>query len=511
MEKVMSLPKEVYQALLKVVGPENIADRPHILAALRHTNPQSGRQPPSPAAVIMPGSVEEVREIVRICNRHGVRYNAVVSMFGMGGVVSQPGMLVISLRRMNRIIEINEFDRYAVIEPAVRQVQLKAEVFKRGLTYPTASAGPSCSVLANFLTSGDHHTQQSSSRCSRYLLGYEWVTPTGEIVRVGSLAHGAGWFCPDGPGPSLRGLVRGYGGWGGGLGIVTRIAIGLDDWKGPRVLTTQGHSPDYKIPFPPDCHRVFIFKFPTLEKVRDAMTEMGKAEIGQAVLKFFYATEAVLFTVSANDFRDLWNSGLYQRELPRALWVYLAAWTPEELAYEERVMRDIVEEFGGEPVDASITRKYEENMDFFILVSFLQRVLKLGGGWSPTKLGADSIHHMFEVAAAIPEFFYDFIEKGRILDAPHNFQVIPMEYGHAAHIELLFFFDNQRPDWQQIPAEVMQKSMESDIRHGFHAATPPRVKAVMERLGPLYSNFQVWTNKIKETFDPNNVSNPGPG
>ena len=80
-------------------------------------------------------------------------------------------------------------------------------------------------------------------------------------------------------------------------------------------------------------------------------------------------------------------------------------------------------------------------MDFFILVSFLQRVLKLGGGWSATKLGADSISHMFTVGKSIPEYFYDFIDKGLILDAPHNFQIIPMEYGHAAHIELLFFFD----------------------------------------------------------------------
>jgi len=506
----MSITGNIYKLLEDIVGPENISDRPHILAAYRHTNPQNGRKPASPAAVIMPANTAEVQEIVKICNQHGVKYNAVTSLFGMGGVASQPGMLVISLRRLNKILEINEEDRFAIIEPAVRQVQLKAEVFKRGLTYPTASAGPSCSVLANFLTSGDHHIQQSSSRCSRYLLGYEWVTPTGEVIQVGSLSNNAGWFCPDGPGPSLRGLARGFSGWGGGLGIVTKIAIGLDEWKGPRVLPTEGRSPYYKIRFPQDRHKVFIFKFPDLDRLRDAMIEMGKAEIGLAVLKFFYATEAVLFTVSANDFWELWNSGLYQKELSMALWVYLAGWTPEELAYEERVMRDIVNEMGGKPVEESIRKKYEENMDFFILVSFLQRVLKLGGGWSPTKLGADSINHMFEVAKSIPEFFYEFIEKGLIMDAPHNFQIIPMEYGHAAHIELLFFFDNTLPEWQKIPVSIMQKSTENDIKHGYHAATPPRVKAAMERFGPLYSNFHIWTDKIKNAFDPNGVSNPGP-
>ena len=506
----MGLSKRVYKKLTDIVGSENISDRQHILAAYRHINPQNGKKQESPAAVIMPGSTEHVQDIIKVCNHHQIKFNPITSLFGMGGIASQPDMLIISMRRMDRILEINEVDRYAVVEPGVRQVQLKPEVLKRGLTYPTASAGPSCSVLANFLFSGDHHTQQSSSRCSRYIQGYEWVTPTGEVIQVGSLSNGGEWFCADGPGPSLRGLIRGFGGWSGGLGVVTKIAIGLDGWKGPKVLPTEGHSPNYKIPFPRDRHRVFIFKFPTLERVRDAMIEMGKAEIGQAVLKFFYATEAVLFTISANDFWDLWNSGLYQAELPRALWVYLAGWTQEALEYEERVMWDIVNEMGGEPVHESITKKYEENMDFFILVSFLQRVLKLGGGWAPTKLGADSIGHMFEVAESIPEFFNEFINKGMILDAPHNFQIIPMEYGHLAHIELLFFFDHGQPDWPKIPMSIMQKSLENDIKHGYHAATPPPVKAMMEKLGPLYSNFQVWRNKIKESFDPLNISNPSP-
>jgi glycolate oxidase len=506
----MSLPKDVYKLLESVVGAENITDQQHILAAYRHMNPQNGRKPHSPEAVIMPGSTKEVQEIVRICNGQKIKYSAITSLFGMGGIASQPGMLILSMRRMNRIIEINEEDRYAIIEPAVRQVQLKPEVFKRGLTYPTASAGPSCSVLANFLTSGDHHTQQSSSRCSRYILGYEWVTPTGEVIRVGSLSTDSGWFCPDGPGPSLRGLARGFNGWGGALGIVTKLAIGLDEWKGPRVLPTEGHTPRYKIRFPKDCHRVFIFKFPTLDKVRDAMIELGKAEIGVAVLKFFYATEAMLFTESANDFWELWNSGLYQKELTQALWIYLASWTPEELQYEERVMWDIIKECDGEAIDESIRKKYEENMDFFILVSFLQRVLKLGGGWAPNKLSGDSISHMFEVAKKIPEFFYEFIEKGLILNAPHNFQVIPMEYGHLAHIELLFFFDHNLPEWQTIPLNVNQKSIATDIKYGHHAAMPPRVKALLERLGPLYSNFHVWMTKVKDAFDPNGVSNPMP-
>jgi hypothetical protein len=479
----MSLPQNIYKMFESVVGSENISDRPHILVAYRHTPSQGGRKPASPDAVLMPGSTEEVQAIVRICNRYNIQYRPLTSLLSARMSPSEQMKVILSLRRMNRILEINEEDRYVVVEPAVRHVQLKPELMKRGLSYPVPSVGPSCSVMANFLGKGEHHIQHSTSKNNRYLLGYEWVMPTGEILRAGTLGSDAGWFCPDGPGPSLGGLIQ------KGNGVFTKTAIGLDAWRGPAVMPTEGRSPSYKIRLPQDCHKVFIFKFPTLDKLRDAMIEMGKAEIGLGVLKFFYATAAVMFTVSANDFWELWNSGLFQRELPQAVWVYLATWTPEEMEYEEGVMWDIVKEMGGEEVDESIRKRWEDNMDFFIIVSFLQRVLKLGGGWSAI-IHTESLPHMFEIAKTIPEFFNEFIEKELILNAPHNYQIIPIEYGHGAHIELLFFYDRTMPGGYGVPGELTKKSRENDIKHGHYAASATVAKG--------YSNYQVWETKIKE-------------
>jgi len=507
----MSLPKHIYKMLESVVGPEYISDREYILAAHRRPMPQTKKKPTSPEAIILPGSTEEVQAIVKICNTSNIKYIATVTSLMPMAFASGPGTVILHMKRMNKILEINEEDRYAIIEPGVRHGQLKTELMKRGLSYPVASVGPGASVLANFAcTSGDHHIQHGTSRTNRYLLGLEWVLPTGEVLKVGSLGSDAGWFCPDGPGPSLRGLVKGWGGQWGSLGIFTKIAIGLDAWKGPEVMPTEGHTPSYKIRLPQDCHKLFIFKFPTLDKVRDAMIEIGKAEIGHAVLKFFNATAALLATESANDFWELWNSGLFQKELARPLYVYLSTWSPKETAYEENVLKDIIKETGGEEVDESIRRIYEDNMDFFIMVGFLQRTLRLGGGWSPSKLSGDSISHMFEVGKAIPEFMGEFIEKGLILNAPDNWQVIPMEYGHLAHTELLFIYDRGLPNWGEIPLAFMQKSAETDIKHGYHASMPPNSKSLMEQLGPLYSNYHVWATKIKEAFDPNMVSNPLP-
>lgn len=499
----MSLPKEIYAELEQIVGPEYISDREYILAGLRHAMPHSPVKPTSPAAVLLPGSADEIQRIVKVCNRFGLKFIPTVSSLIGFAYPTEPGTIILHLKRMNRIVEINRSDRYAVIEPGVRHGQLKTELMKAGLSYPVAAVGPGGSALVNFAcSSGDNHTQHGASRTNRYILGVEWVLPSGELIRLGSLANNAGWFCADGPGPSLRGLVKGYSGSFGDLGVITRIAIGLDEWKGPAVMPVEGRSPDFRIRLPEDCHRVFIFKYAELGRLRDAMIEIGKAEIGHAVLKYFNATAALLATQSANDFWDLWDSGLFQRELSKPLYVYLATHSPEEMAYEEAVLREIIAETGGEEVDPAVRAIYENNMDFFILVGFLQRVLRLGGAWAPTKLSADSLGHMFEVAKTIPEFLGEFIEKGLILDAPDNFQIISMEYGHLAHIELLFLWERNQPGWGEIPAQVMTRSLEAEIRHGHHATMPPRPLPALRSLGPLYSNCHIWSEKILQAFRP---------
>lgn len=100
-----------------------------------------------PSAVLMPGSVEEVQEVVRIAGRYRVplwtnsmgKNNA----YG-GGAPRLRGSVVLSLRRMNRILEINEELAYAVAEPGVSFFDLCAELRRRGsaTTSPAARSRP---------------------------------------------------------------------------------------------------------------------------------------------------------------------------------------------------------------------------------------------------------------------------------------------------------------------------------------------------------------------------------
>ena len=253
----MRISKEAYAALAAVVGDANISDKEYILSGNRVKTPEIPFEYHSADAIILPGSTEEVQQIVKLCNQYGIVYIPLVSGASVDAFANREGTLLIHLKRMNRIVEINERDRYAVIEPGVRHVQLYPELRRRGWSYTAASVGPGGSVLANFTsTSGDHHTQHAASRANRYLLGVEMVTPEGEILRTGSLQTGSGWFCPDGPGPSLRGLVKGYFGSHGQMGIITRIAIALNPCSGPCETVTEGVSPNHKVTMPGDMSRV---------------------------------------------------------------------------------------------------------------------------------------------------------------------------------------------------------------------------------------------------------------
>ena len=107
---------------------------------------------------------------------------------------------------MNQIIEINEKNMYAVVEPYVTSAQLQAELFKRGLNTNVKGAGSQCSAMLR----GHGHLDQSMGADDRNHLAVEWVTPDGELVRLGSLGSTDEWFCGDGPGPSseVPGLER---------------------------------------------------------------------------------------------------------------------------------------------------------------------------------------------------------------------------------------------------------------------------------------------------------------
>jgi glycolate oxidase len=143
-----------------------------------------GRQPD---AVVFPADTQQVAAIVRLCAKHGVPIVPRGAGTGYtGGAVPMRGGVVISLERLNRIIEIDEANLIAVVEPHVITGDLQAAVEKVGLFYPPDPASLKESVIGGNVAEcagGPRAFKYGTTK--PYVLGLEIVLPTGEIVRTG--------------------------------------------------------------------------------------------------------------------------------------------------------------------------------------------------------------------------------------------------------------------------------------------------------------------------------------
>ncbi len=181
--------------------------------------------------VVMPGSAAEVAVIARLC--HEMRVPLVPRGAGTGytgGAVPLLGGLVLSLERLNRILDIDDENLLAVVEPGVITGDLQAAVEARGLFYPPDPQSLKESSLGGNIAEcagGPRAFKYGVTR--RYVLGLEAVLPTGEIIRTGSKA------VKNVVGYDLTQLLVGSEGT---LAIVTKITLRLMP-KPPAVATLR--------------------------------------------------------------------------------------------------------------------------------------------------------------------------------------------------------------------------------------------------------------------------------
>jgi glycolate oxidase len=347
---------EVYSELQGIVGEENATREPAILdtyafqyiAEIVVGDSYMGR----PGAVVLPASTEEVQEIVRLCNREDIKYKAVSTGWGAYGASPEDGILQLDLRRMNRILEIDTKNMYAVVEPYVVGTTLQAEAMKLGLNTHIVGAGANTSILASATSvMGQGTTGVSTGFSNRNLLGFEWVMPDGEILRAGSFDDTGEWFSGDGPGPSVRGLIRGFAGAFGGLGVFTRCAVKLYPWYGPERIELRGVSPDYDLDIP-ENHSVYIAYFPGWEEMKDFGNMVGEAEIAFSMCHNAPAPAIASMMESNLAFYNLWKGGLFEH-MKHTLEIVIVSQNAEEHAYQEGVLRDILKKTGGRELVSS--------------------------------------------------------------------------------------------------------------------------------------------------------------
>ena len=173
-----------------------------------------------PDLVAIPGSTADVAAIARLCHEH--RVPLVVRGAGTGytgGAVPTCGGVVLSMERLTRILDIDERNLLAVVEPNVITADLQRASERAGLFYPPDPASLETSSLGGNVAEcagGPRAFKYGTTK--RYVLALEAVLPTGEIIQTGSKA------VKNVVGYDLTQLLVGSEGT---LAIVTRIALRL--------------------------------------------------------------------------------------------------------------------------------------------------------------------------------------------------------------------------------------------------------------------------------------------
>ncbi len=174
----------------------------------------------TPAVVVLPRTVEQVQHVMRTATGHRVPVVPQGARTGLsGGANASEGCVVLSLVKMDRILEIDPVDRVAVVEPGVVNAVLSRAVNAHGLYYPPdPSSWESCTIGGNIGTASGGLCCVKYGVTAEYVLGLEVVLADGRLLTTGRrTAKGVAGYD----------LTRLFVGSEGSLGIVVKAVLAL--------------------------------------------------------------------------------------------------------------------------------------------------------------------------------------------------------------------------------------------------------------------------------------------
>ena len=212
-----------------------------------------------PEVVVKPNSAEHISEILKICNKELIPVTPRGAGTGLsGGALPVFGGVILSTERLNKIIEIDERNLQATVQPGVITQVFQEAVIERGLFYPPdPSSKGSCFLGGNLAESAGGPRAVKYGVTKEYVLNTEIVLPTGEIMWTGAnvLKNSTGY--------NLTQLVVGSEGT---LGVITKIVFKL-------------------LPHPKK-NVVMLVPFFSAEKACEAVSEVFRAGVIPSAMEF---------------------------------------------------------------------------------------------------------------------------------------------------------------------------------------------------------------------------------
>ena len=223
-----------------------------------HHDEALGIEPVIPAAVVTPETEDQVAAVLAACDASGIPVTARGSGTGLSGAaIPHADGTVIAFDRMAEIIEIDEDNLVAVVQPGVTLDQLDQALAPRGLVYPVFPGEYSASLGGNVATNAGGMRAVKYGVTRHQVLGLRAVLPSGEVITTG------GKFVKGSTGYDLTQLIIGSEGT---LAVVTEATLKL---------------------YPRPEHRATVLApFTTLDQVTRAVPAIVKSGIGPMILEY---------------------------------------------------------------------------------------------------------------------------------------------------------------------------------------------------------------------------------
>jgi glycolate oxidase len=276
-------PHPLAARLAEGLPAEAILTDPDVTAAYAH-DMASFCEAGVPAAVVLPRTVEEVRHVMRVATELGVPVVPQGARTGLSGAANaSEGCVVLSLVKMDRILEIDPVDRIAVVEPGVVNATLSRAVNEHGLYYPPdPSSWEQCTIGGNIGTASGGLCCVKYGVTAEYVLGLDVVLADGRLLSTGRrTAKGVAGYD----------LTRLFVGSEGTLGIVVKAVLALKPMP-PQQLALAAEFPSAAAACAAVCAIMAAGHVPSLLELMDRTTVQAVNRLGNMGLP--ESTEALL-------------------------------------------------------------------------------------------------------------------------------------------------------------------------------------------------------------------------
>jgi glycolate oxidase len=475
-QNIKMLRKNYVQKLKDQLGSGKVFDQPEILK--EYADDWTEIPGHVPDVVVKVKTVEEVQKVLKVANDDKVAVVPRVANTNIGGLaIPEKGGIVVDLTEMNQILETNEADMYAIIEPGVTWGDMKKHLAEH---YPSLRFGyslspPNTSVLANCLLDGLTNLSLKHGTTAQWINGLEVVLPTGEVLRTGIGAASKFW-CTKAPLPDLTGLFVNFQGT---TGIVTKLSVQL--W-----------------PNHPFRKRFFVLAYDT-EQMYDFINQLVRAEVCDDIGGLSWPVGKMLLGDKNPLYKD-------PSEPEQYLYIDVSAEYEDFFAAKLNLIDGLIKEQQSKgvrlepPLDikklVKVVPRFEKFADFPAELDFL---LDLGGlTWIGT-FGPTSQ-------------WKEGIKRGMTLMEQLGFPPVvvtrPMQGGHFGVLRFIAIFEKSDTERVERVKKLNEALSDLVIECGFFPyKTPPWV--IRRHRDKIDANFMKLLGSVRKLLDPKGIMNPG--